>query len=174
MKYIFAICVFLIMAPAIHSQKKFIRIFDETGRKTYKGYLSDVSDSTVTIRRSEKIIEIPITKIATIKLNRSVGHTVLVSSLVGATSFAILGIVTADPDAWIFGYTAAEGAVAGAAFGGLTGSGFGSIISALSNRPAYHVNMNHEDWMKVKPSLIVYLTGRPMNERINYQTSSHN
>lgn len=166
--------MFLVIAPAIHSQKKFIRIFDETGRKTYKGYLSDVSDSSVTIRRSEKITEIPITKITTIKLNRSLGHTVLMGTLVGATSFAILGAATADPNAWIFAYTAAEGAFAGAVFGGLAGSGFGSIIGSLANKPIYHVNTNHEDWMKIKPSLMIYLIGRPMNEKINYQTSAHN
>src|SRR5262245_26162965 len=113
MKPIVTICAFLAMTFIAHSQKNmFLRVFDESGKKANKGFLAAVSDSSLTIENHGKMIEIPVSKMSVIKGKRSFGHTVLVSSGMGAATFAIAGVVTADPDEW-FGYTEGEGAASG-------------------------------------------------------------
>lgn len=158
MKSTLIMCLVLLITISAQSQKKtFIRIFNETGKKTYKGFLMAASDSSLTILNGEKTSEIPVSQITTIKLRRSFGHTVLVTTLILGTSIAILGIATADPSAGFIAYTAGEGALAGLAFGGGLGVVTGSIIASLRDRPAFKVNMKQEQWMKVKGLLKKYL-----------------
>ncbi len=137
--------------------KTFVRIFDETGKKTHKGYLIQTSDSSLTLSTNEKAYEIPITKVATIKLRRSFGRTVLLTSLLVGGSFAILGAASADPYAYWFAYSAGEGALAGFIFGAAPGALIGSIIAGTRDRPVFKVNMKVEQWMHVNPLLKSYL-----------------
>ena len=158
MKHIFAICLLLAITVAAQSQKRtFVRVFDESGHKTHKGFITATSDNSLTLMQNKMETEIPITQIAAIKLKRSFGHTLLISSLIGGASFAIVGIATADPDAWLFGYTAGEGAVAGLAFGGTLGLLTGSIAGALSHGQVYNIDMSQEKWIKVKEVFNQYI-----------------
>lgn len=158
MKYIITICAWLALTVAGHSQKTiFLRVFDETGKKIQKGFLRNVSDSSLTIQNGEKITEVPVSKISVIKVKRSFGHTVAVSSGIGAAGFSIFGAATADPDAWVLGYTAGEGAAAGFIFGALAGVTAGSIIAATNKKPVLKINMNQAEWMKAKSALSYYL-----------------
>ena len=77
---------------------------------------------------------------------------------------ALFGIVTADPDAWVFGYTAGEGAIAGLIFGAGTGVVAGSVIAGTRNRPVFNINMNPEQWMKARILLKPYI---PVSESKN-------
>ena len=154
MKSLLTICMILSLASATQSQTQtFVRIFDENGKKTHKGYIMNTSDSSLTISYNKGRIEIPAGQIATIKLRRSFGHTLLITTLIAGTSMAILGVATADPDAWIFAYTAAEGALAGLTLGAVTGVATGSAIAGTRNRPAFIVDRKQEKWMKVRDLL---------------------
>src|SRR6187402_3544014 len=145
MKYIITICAWLVLTLTANSQKTiFLRVFDETGKKIQNGFLRSVSDSSLTIQNGEKITEVLSSKISVIKVKRSFGHTVAISSGIGAGAFAIFGAATADPEAWIFGYTAAEGAAAGFITGAFTGAVVGSIIGATNKRPMLRINMNQK------------------------------
>ena len=158
MKYIITICAWLVLTLVANSQKTiFLRVFDETGKKIQKGFLRSVSDSSLTIQNGEKITEVPLSKISVIKVKRSFGHTVAVSSGIGAAGFSIFGAATADPDAWIYGYTAGEGAAAGFIFGVFAGATVGTIIAATSKKPVLQINMNPKEWMKAKSALSYYL-----------------
>lgn len=158
MKHLLSISLILLLTMTVQSQKKtFVRVFDEGGKKTHKGYLTGTTDSSVTILKNIKEFEIPIRKISVIKLRRSAGHTILVTSLVSGVALALFGIATADPDAWIFGYTAGEGAIAGLILGVLSGAGTGSLIATTRNRPVFKINMNSEQWMKTRNLLNSYL-----------------
>lgn len=158
MKYVITICTWLAIALGAHSQKTiFIRVFDESGKKIHTGFLSSVSDSSLTINNGEKTTEVPVTKISVIKVKRSFGHTVAISSGIGAAGFSIFGAATADPDAWIFGYTAGEGAAAGFVFGALAGATVGSIIGLSNKKPVLDINMNQKEWLKAKSALSFYL-----------------
>lgn len=158
MKYIITICAWLALTLAANSQKTiFLRVFDETGKKIQNGFLRSVSDSSLIIQNGGITTEVPASKISVIKVKRSFGHTVAISSGIGAAGFAIFGAATADPDAWIYGYTAGEGAAAGFIFGALAGATVGSIIGAASKKPVLRINMNHNEWMKAKSALSYYL-----------------
>jgi len=158
MKYIITICALLALTLVANSQKTiFLRVFDETGKKIQKGFLRSVSDSSLTIQNGEKITEVPVSNISVIKVKRSFGHTVAISSGIGAAGFSIFGAATADPEAWIYGYTAGEGAAAGFIFGAFAGAAVGSIIAATSKKPVLQINMNQKEWMKAKSALSYYL-----------------
>ena len=157
MKYIITICTCLVIVFAAHSQKTiFLRVFDETGEKIQKGFLNSVSDSSLTVKNGNNMIEVPVSRISVIKIKRSFGHTVAVSSGIGAGGFAIFGAATADPDVFL-GYTAGEGAVGGFIFGALAGATVGSIIAATNKKPVLQINMDQKEWMKAKTALSYYL-----------------
>ena len=157
MKCFITICTWLTIAVAGHSQKTiFIRVFDESGKKIHKGFLSQVSDTSLTIRNGEKKLEVPVSKISGIKIKRSFGHTVLISSLIGAAGFSIFGAATAEPDAW-FSYSVGEGAAAGFIVGALTGGAVGSIVAATNKKPILQINMDQKEWIKAKSALSYYL-----------------
>jgi hypothetical protein len=162
MKYIITICAWLALTLASNSQKTiFLRVFDETGKKIQNGFLRSVSDSSLTIQNGEKTTEVLVSKISVIKVKRSFGHTVAISSGIGAAGFAIFGAATADPEAWIYGYTAGEGAAIGFIFGTIAGATVGSIIGATNKRPVLQIKMNQEKWMKAKSALSYYLENMP-------------
>lgn len=154
MKSLLNICIFLFLAIVAQSQTKtFVRIFDQQGKKIHKGYIENTSDTTLTISLNKEIIEIKVDQISIIKMKRSFGHTVLITSLIAGSSMAIIGAATADPDAWIFAYTAAEGAFAGLMLGAATGVATGSIIAGTRNRPVFNVDRKYEQWVKIRDLL---------------------
>ena len=99
-----------------------------------------------------------------IKLRRSFGHTVLITSLIAGGTLAIAGAASADPDAWIFGYTVAEGLVAGFATGVATGAVVGSIISGTRNRPVFKIYKSQQNWQRVKEVLKRYAPVDPQGQ----------
>jgi len=154
MKSLLTICIFLFLAIAAQSQTKtFVRIFDQEGKKIHKGYIENTSDSSLTISLNKETFEINADQISVIKMKRSFGHTILITSLIAGASMAIIGAATADPDAWIFAYTAAEGAFGGLMIGAATGVATGSIIAGTRNRPVFNIDRKHEQWIKVKDLL---------------------
>ncbi len=142
------------------AKQVFVRIFNENGSKTHTGHLIQTTDSSIFIIEKQSSVEILSSQITTIKLKRSFGHTVLISTLIGGGVVAILGAASADPDAWIFGYTAGEGAVAGLILGGSVGAATGSIIAGTQNRPIFKINQNKENWLKARPVLDSYLNNQ--------------
>ncbi|HEX7905308.1 MAG TPA: hypothetical protein VF487_15655 [Chitinophagaceae bacterium] len=158
MRHCFITAVLLLLAAyAIAQQGTFVRVYNEAGQKTHKGYLLQITDTSLTISLNEENIEVPVSQITTIKLRRSFGHTLGITMLIGAGSMAILGAATADPDAWIFGYTVAEGVAAGLIFGSATGAAAGAVIAGSKHRPVFKINRNPENWNTVRKTLRVYL-----------------
>ncbi|MEO5946785.1 MAG: hypothetical protein ABIP79_08215 [Chitinophagaceae bacterium] len=141
-------------------KETFVRIFDEKGKKSYTGFLTQTTDNSIFIFQKNKSVEVPVSKITTIKLRRSFGHTVLITSLIGGAAFAIIGAATAEPDALIFGYTAGEGIAAGLLLGIPAGAAVGSIIAGTRNRPIFTINQNQEDWQKARQVLDSYLNNQ--------------
>jgi len=152
----------LLITTTIQSQKKtFVRIFDLEGKKTHTGFLAQTSDSSIILLSNKSTIEVPIDQIGVIKLRRSIGHTILVSTLIGAGSLAILGAATADPDAWIFGYTVGEGVAAGLLVGGMAGAGIGGIIGGTLRRPIFTIAGKQINWEAAKKTLQLYVSLLP-------------
>lgn len=155
--------LFLLFITAVSTiaqgqKRTFLRIFNEEGRKTQKGFLRALSDSGLTLLTEEKkLVTVPLSEIHTIKLKRSFGHTVMITSLIAAGACGILGAASADPEAWIFGYSAAEGALLGITAGAAGGIALGSIISGTINRPVFNIQKDPENWNKVRDVLTRYL-----------------
>ena len=156
--YFFFTAVLLSLATyAIAQQGPFVRVYNEAGKKTHKGYLLQTSDTSLIISLDNENIEVPVSQITTIKLKRSFGHTLAIATLIGAGSMAILGAATADPDAWIFGYTVAEGVAAGLIAGSASGAVVGAVIAGSKHRPVFKINGNLENWNTTRKVLQTYL-----------------
>jgi hypothetical protein len=162
MKNLIIICLVLLTTAAQSQRKTFVRIFDLNGNKTHTGFLVQTSDSSITLSSNKEALEVPVNQIGIIKLKRSFGHTILITSLIAGGAFAIFGVATADPDAWIFGYTAGEGFIAGLVGGAVTGTIVGSVIGGTTNRPVFTISGKHENWEIAKKTLQVYL---PLSSR---------
>ena len=157
MKNLIIICLLVLTTAAQSQRKTFVRIFDLNGNKTHTGFLMQTSDSSIIISSNKETLEVPLNQIGIIKLKRSFGHTILITALIAGGTFAILGAATADPDAWIFGYTAGEGFLAGLLGGATTGTIVGSVIGGTTNRPVFTIAGKNENWEIAKKTLLVYL-----------------
>lgn len=149
---IVSVCLTLMASSNLFSQentnkkKLFVRVYDLEGKKIGKGHVNILNDTLLELKKNSKLIQFNVNDIGTIKTKRSAGHNILIGTAIGATTFAILGAASADPDAWIFGYTAAEGAAVGALGGGLGGAAVGGASVAFKNSVTYPINGNIDKW----------------------------
>ena len=164
MKKILASVCFLLFIGQVAAQKRtYVRVYDEVGKKIFRGFILRVSDSSLTILDgSKKSVEVPASMITSLRLKRSFGHTVLISSLIAGATLAVMGAASADPDAWIFAYSAAEGALMGLVVGGISGAAMGSIISGTQKRPVFKIERDLGNWKKVKLIMERYI---PVEEK---------
>ncbi len=124
----------------------FVRVYNLEGNKIGKGKVFNVTDTLLTLKKNSKYINLKPSDIGLIKSKHSAGHNVLMGSVIGGGTMAILGAASADPDAWIFGYTAAEGATAGALFGGIAGGAIGGITILFKNSITFTINGKESNW----------------------------
>lgn len=132
----------------------FVRVYDLQGNKIGKGKILSISETSLQLNRKGESVKIPVSSIGSIKTKRSAGNNVLIGAVTGATTMAILGAATAEPDAWIFGYTAAEGATAGALGGALVGAAIGGITILFKNSKSYEINGDKAKWKAFKEMII--------------------
>lgn len=131
----------------------FVRVFNLDGKKIHKGHVTFASDTLLGLKKNGNYIEINVKEIGTIKTKRSAGHNILMGSIIGGASMAILGAASADPNDWILGYTAAEGATAGALLGGTTGAAIGGITIAFKNTTTFVINGDYSNLKSFKQML---------------------
>lgn len=127
-------------------KEMFVRVYNLEGEKIGKGKIFTVKDTMLILKKNNKYINFKPTNIGFIKSKHSTGHNVLMGSIVGGGTMAILGAASADPDAWIFGYTAAEGAAAGALFGGVAGGAIGGLTILFKNSESFIINGDASNW----------------------------
>ena len=132
----------------------FVRVYDLEGKKIGKGKILSISETSLQLYRKGESVIVKVNGIGSIKTKHSAGNNVLVGAATGATTMAILGAATADPDAWIFGYTAGEGAVTGAFLGGTVGAAIGGITILFKNSKSYEINGDIEKWKAFKEMII--------------------
>jgi len=130
----------------IREKKMFVRVFDFDGKKIGKGYISVVTDSTLELSRSNEYLSLPLRNINYIKTKRSIGSNALIGSIAGSTTLGVLGAASADPDAWILGYTTAEGTLAGGLIGAIGGGAIGGITSIFKNSKNIVIEGDNEKW----------------------------
>lgn len=160
MKYIVCLLVLgmLIYTSSDAQKKRFLRFYDFSGYKFEKGRVERTTDSSIVVSRDTLLIEIPISKIYSIKTKRSYGHNALVSSFALAATGGIIGYAVGEPksnvkDKYIFGdyesksFTTPSGAFLGVLSGILTGA----LISA-SNQ-TFVINGDQEIWKRINKQI---------------------
>ena len=141
----------LILSVSINAQNEttknnaFVRVYSTHGNKISKGYIIFVNDSILKLKNNSKYEILNFKDIGYIKTKRSAGNNVLTGASIGAATGVILGITTADP-AWIFGYTASEGAAMGAISGGVSGAAIGGITILLKNSKTFIIGGDESKW----------------------------
>ena len=155
---IFAIT--LILSINVYAQNEFentnifVRVYDLDGKKIGKGKILSISETSLQLYRKGESVKVKVNGIGSIKTKHSAGNNVLVGAATGATTMAILGAATAEPDAWILGYTAGEGAAIGAFLGGTVGAAIGGITILFKNSKSYEINGDIEKWKAFKEMII--------------------
>lgn len=132
----------------------FVRVYDLDGKKIGKGKILSISETSLHLSRKGESVKVKVNGIGSIKTKHSAGNNVLVGAVTGATTMAILGAATADPGDLIFGYTAGEGAAAGAFLGGTAGAAIGIITILFKNSKSYEINGDIEKWKAFKEMII--------------------
>lgn len=136
---ILIIAFFAINSGSIGQDLGFVRILDANGTKIAKGKVVSVTDSILQIRRNGEEIEVPVSDIAVLKTKRSVGNNIAIGAGVGAATLAILGVASADEDAYIFGYNETEGAMAGLLLGAPMGAAVGGLTALLKGSRTFDI-----------------------------------
>jgi len=132
----------------------FVRVYDLQGKKISKGNILSISDTSLQLKGKREPMKISARSIGLIKTKHSGGNNILIGAATGATFLAILGAITADPDAMIMGYSAAEGAAAGVLFGGPAGATIGGITMLFKKSKSYKINGEELKWKAFKETII--------------------
>ena len=132
----------------------FVRVYNLQGEKISKGKILSFSETSLQLNRKRESVKIPVDSIGSIITKRAGGNNVLLGAAIGATTMAILGAATAEPDDFL-GYTAGEGAIGGALAGGISGAAIGGITILFKNSKSYEINGDKVKWkafteMKIK------------------------
>ncbi len=120
----------------------FVRVYDLQGKKISKGKILSISETSRQLIRKRKSINIPLDNICSVKTKHSTGNNILIGASIGATIMAIIGVVTADPDAWLG--SADIQATMGAILGAPIGAAIGAITVLFKNSKSYEINGDKE------------------------------
>lgn len=146
MKTLITATLLLLAFTAVAQKELFVRVYDTTGKKIYKGNVYGTTDSSLVLRISNNPVNIPVSIIGFIKTKHTAGNNVLVGAISGAIPLAIIGAATAESDDLILGYTAGEGALAGAIIGVAGGAAIGGITILFKHSKLFTINGRAENW----------------------------
>ena len=144
--------LFLLLSVNLAAQVQkstFVRVYDAAGNKIYKGRVLAVTDSSIQLKSSKAAIEVAVAKIGMIKTKHSAGNNVLVGSLMGASSLALIAAASADENDFILndaGESAAAGGIAGMALGGVAGL----LTVPLKNSKTFPIGGSASKWKAFK------------------------
>ena len=138
---------------SIYAQESiFVRVYSLSGIKINSGHVFSVTDSTLQLTKDQSVF-IPVKSIGYIKTKRSEGNNILIGSIVGATSGAILGAVTANSDpANILDYDKGTTAAIVGIIGMAGGAGIGGLTILLKRSKTYFINGDLAKWKSFQPS----------------------
>lgn len=129
----------------------FVRVYDLEGKKISKGKILSISETSLQLKRRRESVNIPLDSIALIKTKRSAGHNILFGAVIGTTVMALIGVATADPDAFLG--SADIQATMGAIFGAPIGAVIGAITALFKNSKSYEINGDKEKWKAFKETV---------------------
>lgn len=136
--------IVLIVNTTIYGQTEnsiketFVRVYNLNGKKLNKGKVFSITDSTLILKKSNGTKSIDLKIIGMLKTKRSAGNNILIGSLIGGASGALIGAATSEEETktksnWLFGeyeYTSGTSPGEGAAIGGGLGIIGGALVGA--------------------------------------------
>lgn len=133
---------------AISQKTTFIRVYDSIGAKIAKGNFKSITDTSLTLTHKRKDITIPLHNIARIRTKRSVGHNILILSLIGGTIGGFMGGAIASTPGGsgnVFG-----GVAIGALPGGYAGAALGGLSWLIKGSRKFDINGDAAQWQAFK------------------------
>jgi hypothetical protein len=165
MKKLFLLSIILALNVALlHAQKKiFIRVYDRSGHKSAKGFLAGTTDTSVLILKDSVPMSIHVSNIGYIKTKRSIGHTILISSMIGGVTAGIIGAASSEKDVNdgtfagsihdAFTFTPTEGFAAGFLLGSVISGGAGAILHTAGKHHTFTINGNLENFKRERQAI---------------------
>lgn len=119
----------------LYAQKKglFIRVFDSTGKRIDKGYITAITDSTVMLNSYKGHDTIAVRDIASIRTKHNPAHNIMIGIGIGGATGLILGIAgtsSSKSSNTEFEPVSDEGVVLGSFVLGMSA---GALVGGLSN-----------------------------------------
>jgi len=126
----------------------FVRVYDLHDKKTHKGRIASITDSSLTLRLRDSLTTVPVSQIGSIRTRRSAGHNLLVGAVVGVAAGTILGVLaSATTDGTFFSDTpASTWILSGAGGGALWGTAFGAATLAGKHSRRYSIDGDPMNW----------------------------
>ena len=121
----------------------FVRVYNMEGKKISKGHVLFAIDTILGLKKGNKIAKINVSDIGYIKTKRSEGNDVLMGSVIGASSMAILGAASGGPDSF---WTVGAGAAVGVLLGAPAGAAIGGITALFKNSSTYIIDGDLVKW----------------------------
>lgn len=146
MKLLISIFLISLSYTACAQKPIFVRVFNLSGKKIYKGNVFAVTDTSLQLVSRKGPINIPESNIGFIRTKRSVGSNIFIGSVIGGFAGGIVGATTADPDNYLLGYTAGESAAFAALFGAYFGAGFGALTTLFKHSKRYSIKGDKTKW----------------------------
>ncbi|MFI0428245.1 hypothetical protein [Mariniflexile sp. HMF6888] len=149
---IMALAIVLVFSTSTYAQNEvkkyniYLRVYNLEGKQINKGSLIFINDSLLELKGSSKQEKISLQEIGFIKTKRAAGNNVLIGAASGAALGAIVGVSTADPDAWVLAYTAGEGALAFGGIGALGGAAIGGVTTLFKKSETFIINASDVNW----------------------------
>ena len=150
-------------ASPLNAQKVFVRLYTNYSPKPEKGFLAGTTDSSVIILKDTVRKEFPATSITYLKTKRTAGHSILIGSIIGATTLGIYGAASGEQKINdttldgtlhdVFTYSPGEGFVAGFLLGAATGAAVGALAYAINKHQAFAINGRLENFTQLKPAI---------------------
>ena len=161
MKYITIIVLFLsYLTPEAYCQETqykdtFVRIYNLSGKKTHKGKIKSISNTSIELNLSRRSIKIPLEKIGKIKTKRSSAHYIIKSALITGGIIATMGFISGnDKGDGCFYLSAVDKAVIGFAAGNIIGGIVGAINVLFKKSEVFIINGNNNELKKFKEKMI--------------------
>lgn len=140
------ICCQFLCSSVIGQKQDFLRVFDNERNKIAKGRFISATDSSLILKKGTDTLVVLMQDIYSVRTKRSTGNNILIGATTGAVVSSVFFAASADPDAWIFDYTAGEGVLIGLITGLPVGAAVGGITSIFKNSKNFIIDGRPENW----------------------------
>lgn len=145
--FLFSLCM------EVSAQKKlFIRVYNNKGKQFLKGHLISTTDSSLLLKSKGDTFFLHLNDFNSIKTKRSAAHNVRIGMLSVSGIFALYGMATSDPDAFL-GDTPGSGAAIGAIVGLPVGAAVGGITALFKKSKYFVINGNPSQWKRFQSAI---------------------